>query len=81
MVEFSCGVRAMCLNLEADNVGVSIFGNDRLIKEGDTILLNIPAKLSMFLLAQVSSDVSLKLLVTPSTAKALLNLLNIVVPL
>ena len=27
----------MCLNLEADNVGVSIFGNGRLIKEGDTI--------------------------------------------
>jgi F-type H+-transporting ATPase subunit alpha len=37
MVEFSSGVRGMCLNLEADNVGVSIFGNDRLIKEGDTI--------------------------------------------
>ena len=27
----------MCLNLEADNVGVSIFGNGRLIKEGDTV--------------------------------------------
>ncbi|EIN08100.1 hypothetical protein PUNSTDRAFT_88901 [Punctularia strigosozonata HHB-11173 SS5] len=27
----------MCLNLEADNVGVSIFGNDRLIKESDTV--------------------------------------------
>ena len=37
MVEFSSGVRGMCLNLEADNVGVSIFGNDRLIKEGDTV--------------------------------------------
>jgi len=36
-VEFSSGVRGMCLNLEADNVGVSIFGNDRLIKEGDTV--------------------------------------------
>ncbi len=31
------GVRGMCLNLEADNVGVSIFGSDRLIKEGDTV--------------------------------------------
>jgi hypothetical protein len=81
MVEFSCGVHAMCLNLEADNVGVSIFCNDHLIREGDTVLLNVPAKLSMFLLAQVSLDVSLMLLVTPSTAKALLNLLNIVVPL
>ncbi|KAG8889286.1 Alpha subunit of the F1 sector of mitochondrial F1F0 ATP synthase [Tulasnella sp. 332] len=37
MVEFSSGVRGMCLNLEADNVGVSVFGNDRLIKEGDTV--------------------------------------------
>ncbi|KIM67529.1 hypothetical protein SCLCIDRAFT_107435 [Scleroderma citrinum Foug A] len=27
----------MCLNLEADNIGVSIFGNGRLIKEGDTV--------------------------------------------
>ena len=36
-MEFSSGVRGMCLNLEADNVGVSIFGNNRLIKEGDTI--------------------------------------------
>ena len=31
------GVCGMCLNLEADNVGVSIFGNDRVIKEGDTV--------------------------------------------
>lgn len=37
MVEFASGVRGMCLNLEADNVGVTIFGNDRLIKEGDTV--------------------------------------------
>ena len=37
MVEFSSGLRGMCLNLEADNVGVTIFGNDRLIKEGDTV--------------------------------------------
>src|SRR5712672_732712 len=37
MVDASYGDRGMCLNLEADNVGVSIFGNDRLIKEGDTV--------------------------------------------
>ncbi|KAL7421258.1 Alpha subunit of the F1 sector of mitochondrial F1F0 ATP synthase [Cryptotrichosporon argae] len=37
MVEFSSGVRGMCLNLEADNVGITIFGNDRAIKEGDTV--------------------------------------------
>ena len=36
-MEFSSGIRGMCLNLEADNVGVSIFGNDRAIKEGDTV--------------------------------------------
>jgi F0F1-type ATP synthase alpha subunit len=27
----------MALNLEADNVGVVVFGNDRLIKEGDIV--------------------------------------------
>lgn len=37
MVEFASGVRGMALNLEADNVGVTIFGNDRGIKEGDSV--------------------------------------------
>ncbi|GMV61943.1 MAG: ATP synthase subunit alpha [Parvibaculum sp.] len=37
MVEFPGGVRGMALNLEADNVGVVIFGSDRNIKEGDTV--------------------------------------------
>ncbi|KXN69528.1 ATP synthase subunit alpha, mitochondrial [Conidiobolus coronatus NRRL 28638] len=37
MVEFSSGVQGMALNLEPDNVGIVIFGNDRLIKEGDTV--------------------------------------------
>src|SRR5271166_2111235 len=37
MVEFPGGVRGMALNLEADNVGVVIFGDDRYIKEGDTV--------------------------------------------
>ncbi|OZJ04318.1 ATP synthase subunit alpha, mitochondrial [Bifiguratus adelaidae] len=37
MVEFSSGLKGMALNLEADNVGVVVFGNDRLIKEGDTV--------------------------------------------
>ncbi|CAO1637377.1 unnamed protein product [Parajaminaea phylloscopi] len=37
MVEFASGVRGMCLNLEADNVGVSIFGSDRTIREGDSV--------------------------------------------
>ncbi|HEY6815593.1 MAG TPA: F0F1 ATP synthase subunit alpha [Croceibacterium sp.] len=37
MVEFGNGVQGMALNLEADNVGVVIFGSDRGIKEGDTV--------------------------------------------
>src|SRR5688572_20455438 len=37
MVEFENGVRGMALNLETDNVGVVIFGNDREIKEGQTV--------------------------------------------
>src|SRR6188508_1106564 len=37
MVEFPGGVRGMALNLEADNVGIVIFGEDRGIKEGDTV--------------------------------------------
>merc|ERR1711889_29546 len=35
MVEFSSGLKGMALNLEPDNVGVVVFGNDKLIKEGD----------------------------------------------
>jgi len=37
MVEFPGGIRGMALNLEADNVGVVLFGSDRDIKEGDTV--------------------------------------------
>ena len=37
MVEFNGGVKGMALNLEADNVGVVIFGSDTNIKEGDTV--------------------------------------------
>ncbi|RYD90189.1 MAG: F0F1 ATP synthase subunit alpha, partial [Sphingomonadales bacterium] len=37
MVEFSNGIQGMALNLEADNVGVVIFGSDAQIKEGDTV--------------------------------------------
>ena len=36
-VEFPGGIRGMALNLEADNVGVVIFGDDRTIREGDTV--------------------------------------------
>jgi F-type H+-transporting ATPase subunit alpha len=37
MVEFANGVQGMALNLEADNVGVVLFGSDAQIKEGDTV--------------------------------------------
>ena len=37
MVEFDDGSKGMALNLESDNVGVVIFGDDRKIKEGDTV--------------------------------------------
>ncbi|MFZ0692592.1 MAG: F0F1 ATP synthase subunit alpha [Alphaproteobacteria bacterium] len=37
MVEFPGGVKGMALNLESDNVGVVIFGDDRGIKEGDIV--------------------------------------------
>jgi len=37
MVEFKDGSKGMALNLESDNVGIVIFGDDRKIKEGDTV--------------------------------------------
>jgi F-type H+-transporting ATPase subunit alpha len=42
------GVRGMALNLEADNVGIVIFGDDRQIREGDTVsrtgtIVDVPA--------------------------------------
>ena len=36
MVEFDGGIKGMALNLEADNVGVVIFGSDETIREGST---------------------------------------------
>jgi F-type H+-transporting ATPase subunit alpha len=37
MVEFPGGIKGMALNLERDNVGVVIFGDDSRLKEGDTV--------------------------------------------
>jgi F-type H+/Na+-transporting ATPase subunit alpha len=37
LVEFPGGIKGMALNLEADNVGCVIFGDDRGIREGDTV--------------------------------------------
>ncbi|MBM3654252.1 MAG: F0F1 ATP synthase subunit alpha, partial [Alphaproteobacteria bacterium] len=36
-VEFQDGTKGMALNLETDNVGIVIFGDDRAIKEGQTV--------------------------------------------
>jgi len=56
MVEFPGGIRGMALNLEADNVGVVIFGNDRDIKEGDVVKRSgaiVDAPVGMGLLGRV----------------------------
>ncbi|KAF5119866.1 hypothetical protein DV495_003359 [Geotrichum candidum] len=37
LVEFSSGVKGMALNLEAGQVGIVLFGSDRLVKEGETV--------------------------------------------
>ena len=37
MVEFPGGIFGLCLNLEEDNVGVAVMGDDSKIKEGDTV--------------------------------------------
>jgi F-type H+-transporting ATPase subunit alpha len=37
MVEFAGGMKGMALNLEPDNVGIVVFGNDKEIKEGDIV--------------------------------------------
>ena len=41
MVEFSDGSKGMALNLENDNVGVVIFGDDKAVKEGDTVKVKV----------------------------------------
>ena len=48
LVEFPGGIVGMALNLETDNVGIVIFGDDRNIKEGDTVkrtgaIVDVPA--------------------------------------
>ncbi|MBT4626484.1 MAG: F0F1 ATP synthase subunit alpha [Rhodospirillales bacterium] len=52
MVEFPGGIKGMALNLETDNVGVVIFGDDRTIKEGDTVkrtgaIVEVPVGMGM----------------------------------
>lgn len=48
MVEFAGGLKGMVLNLESDNVGIVIFGDDRGVREGDTVkrtkeIVQVPA--------------------------------------
>lgn len=56
MIEFQSGIRGMALNLECDNVGVVIFGEDRKISEGDMVkrtgkIVDVPV--GSFLLGRV----------------------------
>ncbi|KAL8349455.1 hypothetical protein RB598_005031 [Gaeumannomyces tritici] len=37
LVEFASGVKGMCMNLEAGQVGVVLFGSDRLVREGEVV--------------------------------------------
>merc|ERR1711915_873546 len=67
MVEFSSGLKGMALNLEPDNVGVVVFGNDKLIKEGDVVkrtgaIVDVPVGMECL-------DVLLMLLETPLMAR------------
>ncbi len=38
MVKFDSGIQGISLNLEADNVGIVVLGNDRDIQEGDIVM-------------------------------------------
>jgi F-type H+-transporting ATPase subunit alpha len=38
MVKFTSGIKGISLNLEADNVGIVVLGNDREIQEGDIVM-------------------------------------------
>jgi F-type H+/Na+-transporting ATPase subunit alpha len=37
LLEFDNGLKAMVLNLEEDNVGAVLFGDSKLVKEGDNV--------------------------------------------
>lgn len=52
MVEFASGVKGMALNLESDNVGIVVLGNDRDIQEGDVVkrtgsIVDVPIGMGM----------------------------------
>ena len=68
MVEFPGGLRGMALNLEADNVGVVIFGDDRAIRK--VIRSSVPARSWKCLLAKACLVVWLTASATRLTGKA-----------
>jgi len=37
LVEFSSGIMGLVLNLEEDNVGIALFGEDKEVQEGDLV--------------------------------------------
>jgi F-type H+-transporting ATPase subunit alpha len=52
LVEFASGVKGMCMNLEAGQVGVVLFGSDRLVQEGETVrrtgqIVDVPVGIEM----------------------------------
>ncbi|KAF2459745.1 ATP synthase-like protein subunit alpha [Lineolata rhizophorae] len=52
LVEFASGVKGMCMNLEAGQVGVVLFGSDREVKEGETVkrtgqIVDVPVGVEM----------------------------------
>lgn len=52
MVEFESGLKGMALNLESDNVGVVVFGNDKFISEGELVkrtksIVSVPVGLGL----------------------------------
>ncbi|KAL1874733.1 hypothetical protein VTK73DRAFT_261 [Phialemonium thermophilum] len=52
LVEFASGVKGMCMNLEAGQVGVVLFGSDRLVREGETVkrtgaIVDVPVGLEL----------------------------------
>ncbi|KAF2214865.1 hypothetical protein CERZMDRAFT_120427 [Cercospora zeae-maydis SCOH1-5] len=52
LVEFASGVKGMAMNLEAGQVGVVLFGTDRLVKEGETVkrtgeIVDVPVGLEL----------------------------------
>ena len=79
MVEFPGGIRGMALNLEVDNVGIVIFGDDRSIKEGDVVKRT---KSIVTFLPATPCSVGLSMVwVTLLTAKARLTPLSVAWPM